>query len=113
MQLGPRFSYIHSNIAPSHSSCPTSFSVCNFPPEYWYIFLPHLLYRLLIFQVLHVKPVMHKHLLGPKEQGLDEIHHFLHPIVSDLLQLWKDGIMVPTESRPEGVWLVTALYMTC
>jgi len=29
-----RFSYIRSNIAPSHSSCPTSFSICNLPPEY-------------------------------------------------------------------------------
>jgi len=29
-----RFSYICSNIAPSHSSCPTSFSICNLPPEY-------------------------------------------------------------------------------
>ncbi len=50
---------------------------------------------------------------GLKEQGLDEIHCFLRLIVLDLLQLWKDGIMVPTESQPEGVWLVTALYMTC
>lgn len=32
--LLPRFSYIRSNIAPSHSSCPTSFSICNLPPEY-------------------------------------------------------------------------------
>jgi hypothetical protein len=30
-----RFSYIHSNIAPSHSLCPTSFLICNLPPEYW------------------------------------------------------------------------------
>ena len=30
-----RFSYICSNIALSHSSCPTSFSICNLPPEYW------------------------------------------------------------------------------
>ncbi|KAG9317974.1 hypothetical protein JVU11DRAFT_30 [Chiua virens] len=28
------FSYIRSNIAPSHSSCPVSFSICNLPPEY-------------------------------------------------------------------------------
>ncbi|KAG1838222.1 hypothetical protein F4604DRAFT_1941651 [Suillus subluteus] len=28
------FSYIRSNIAPSHSSAPTSFSICNLPPEY-------------------------------------------------------------------------------
>ncbi|KAG2046041.1 hypothetical protein BDR06DRAFT_977775 [Suillus hirtellus] len=30
------FSYICSNIVPSHSSCPTSFSICNLPPEYRY-----------------------------------------------------------------------------
>ncbi|KAI0275964.1 hypothetical protein BC826DRAFT_1114245 [Russula brevipes] len=28
------FSYINSNITPSHSSCPTSFSICNLPPEF-------------------------------------------------------------------------------
>ena len=39
---------------------------------------------------------------GPKEQNPDEIQRFLHPIVSDLLRLWKDGIKVPTKSRPEG-----------
>ncbi|KAG2141058.1 hypothetical protein DEU56DRAFT_734574 [Suillus clintonianus] len=31
------FSYIRSNIAPSHSSCPTSFSICNLPPEYRFL----------------------------------------------------------------------------
>ena len=39
---------------------------------------------------------------GPKEQNPDEIHRFLRPIISDLLRLWKDGIKVPTESRPDG-----------
>jgi hypothetical protein len=34
LKIGNRFSYIRSNIAPSHSSCPTSFSICNLPPEY-------------------------------------------------------------------------------
>ncbi|KAG2059487.1 hypothetical protein BDR06DRAFT_967985 [Suillus hirtellus] len=28
------FLYIRSNIAPSHSLAPTSFSICNLPPEY-------------------------------------------------------------------------------
>jgi hypothetical protein len=36
-----RFSYIRSNIAPSHSSCPISFSICNLPPEYRYVLLLH------------------------------------------------------------------------
>jgi hypothetical protein len=39
---------------------------------------------------------------GPKEQNPDEIQRFLRPIVSDLLRLWKEGITVPTESRPQG-----------
>jgi hypothetical protein len=39
---------------------------------------------------------------GPKEQNPDEIQRFLRPMVSDLLRLWKDGITVPTESRPHG-----------
>jgi hypothetical protein len=29
--------YICSNITPSHLSCPTSFSICNLPPEYQYV----------------------------------------------------------------------------
>jgi hypothetical protein len=39
---------------------------------------------------------------GPKEQTSDEIQGFLRPIISDLLRLWKEGITVPTESRPDG-----------
>jgi len=68
-QAAPRFSYIHSNIVPSHSSCPTSFSVCNFPPEYRYVFLLCFLYCPFIFQVLHVKLIMHKHPPRPKGAG--------------------------------------------
>ena len=41
-------------------------------------------------------------LLGLKEQNPDEIQQFLYPIISDLLRLWKDGIKIPTELRPEG-----------
>jgi hypothetical protein len=44
---------------------------------------------------------------GPKEQNPDEIQRFLRPIISDLLRLWKDGIIVPTESRPEGEVQIT------
>jgi hypothetical protein len=42
---------------------------------------------------------------GPKEQNPNEIQQFLRPMVSDLLQLWRDGIKVPTESCPEGTRL--------
>ena len=46
---------------------------------------------------------------GPKEQNPDEIQQFLWPIVSDLLHLWKDGIMCPTESMPQGELHLTTL----
>jgi hypothetical protein len=41
-----RFSYIRSNIALSHSSCPVSFSICNLPPEYRYALLLHTVFSL-------------------------------------------------------------------
>jgi hypothetical protein len=50
---------------------------------------------------------------GPKEQNLDEIQRFLCPIVSDLLRLWKHGIVVPTESKPEGESLNRMWYKMC
>ena len=37
-----------------------------------------------------------------KEQSPNKIHGYLCPIISDLLHLWKDGIIVPTELRLEG-----------
>ena len=43
---------------------------------------------------------------GPKEQSPDEIQWYLRPIISDLLRLWKDGVVVPTESRPEGTYFI-------
>ncbi|KIK33063.1 hypothetical protein CY34DRAFT_27105 [Suillus luteus UH-Slu-Lm8-n1] len=79
---------VDCNIAPSHSSCPTSFSICNLPPEYRY--------RTSNLMCTSILP-------GPKEQNPDQIQCFLHPIVSDLLLLWKDGIKVPTKSCPQVV----------
>ncbi|KAG1747039.1 uncharacterized protein EDB91DRAFT_1079678 [Suillus paluster] len=38
----------------------------------------------------------------PKEQNPDQIQRFLHPIVSDLLRLWKSGVQLPMESCPQG-----------
>lgn len=46
-----RFSYISSNIAPSHSSCPTSFSICNLPPEFRSV-ISHYSTVLLVFDFL-------------------------------------------------------------
>ncbi|KAL4078647.1 hypothetical protein V8B97DRAFT_2021036 [Scleroderma yunnanense] len=52
------FSYIHNNITPSHSSCPTSFSICNLPPEYSRYHTSNLL-------LTSILP-------GPKEQNPDD-----------------------------------------
>ena len=82
-----RFSYIRSNIAPSHSSGPISFSIANLPIQYRY--------RTSNLICTSIMP-------GPKEQTGDEIQRLLRPIVSDLLRLWKDGILVKTESCPHG-----------
>jgi hypothetical protein len=49
---------------------------------------------------------------GPKEQNPDKIQWFLCPIISNLLRLWKDGIRVPTESRPEGEVQITTSHAT-
>ncbi|KZW01814.1 hypothetical protein EXIGLDRAFT_602604 [Exidia glandulosa HHB12029] len=39
---------------------------------------------------------------GPKEQSPDQVQRFIRPIVSDLLRLWKEGVVIPTPSHPEG-----------
>ena len=44
-----RFSYICSNITPSHLSCPTSFSIHNFPPKYWCVSSPCIKYVIVDF----------------------------------------------------------------
>ncbi|KIN94203.1 hypothetical protein M404DRAFT_35270 [Pisolithus tinctorius Marx 270] len=81
------FSYIQSNITPSHSSAPTSFSICNLPLEYRY--------QTANLMCTSIMP-------GPKEQSPNEVQCFLRPIISNLLRLWKHGIKVPTKSQPEG-----------
>ena len=91
-----RFSYITSNIAPSHSSCPTSFSICNLTPEFRYRTS-----NLLLTSILP----------GPKEQTADEIQRFIRPIISDLRRLWADGITVYTPNYPHG--LTSCLPLMC
>jgi len=48
---------------------------------------------------------------GPKEQNPDEIQHFLYPIISNLLHVWKDGIICPMESMPQGELLLSILWI--
>ncbi|KAL1940756.1 hypothetical protein VTO73DRAFT_7797 [Trametes versicolor] len=88
------FSYLKSNIAPSHSSCPTSFAICNLPPQ--------MRYRTANLLLTSILP-------GPKEQNPDELQRFMRPIVSDLLRLWRDGIMIKTPLYPEGRCVRVAL----
>ncbi|KIO10550.1 hypothetical protein M404DRAFT_21461 [Pisolithus tinctorius Marx 270] len=88
------FSYIWSNITPSHSSTPTSFSICNLPPEYRY-WTANLM-------CTSIMP-------GPKEQSPDKVQCYLQPIISNLLWLWKHGIKVLTESQPEGQLICVVL----
>ncbi|KIK75156.1 hypothetical protein PAXRUDRAFT_173579, partial [Paxillus rubicundulus Ve08.2h10] len=71
-----------------------SFSICNLPPEYRYRTS-----NLLLTSILP----------GPKEKKPDQIQRFLRPIISDLLRLWKHGIIVPTTSCPEGCLVRVAL----
>ncbi|EIW86727.1 hypothetical protein CONPUDRAFT_45752 [Coniophora puteana RWD-64-598 SS2] len=64
-----------------------SFSICNLPPEYRY--------RTSNLLCTGILP-------GPKEQTGDQVQRYLRPVISDLLRLWRDGIMIPTESCPQG-----------
>ncbi|KAJ7126601.1 hypothetical protein C8R43DRAFT_897637 [Mycena crocata] len=58
------FSYIRSANAPSHSSCPTSFSISNLPSQYQY--------RTANLICTSILP-------GSKEQTGDELQRFIHP----------------------------------
>ncbi len=107
-----RFSYIHSNIASSHSSCPTSFSICNLPPGYRYVALSISACLAVKFSRYHTSNLMCTSILPcPKEQNPDEIQCFLWPIVSNLLRLWKDGITCPTESMPQCEFVLSMLWI--
>ncbi|KIN99331.1 hypothetical protein M404DRAFT_39984, partial [Pisolithus tinctorius Marx 270] len=76
-----------------------SFLICNLPPEYRY--------QTANLMCMSIMP-------GPKEQTPDQVQCFLQPIISDLLQLWKYGIKIPTESQPEGCLIhVTLVAVMC
>lgn len=50
---------------------------------------------------------------GPKEQDYDEIQHFMRILVNELLQLWQNGVRIPTPSCPEGRLVRVALVGVC
>ncbi|OCH84788.1 hypothetical protein OBBRIDRAFT_798774 [Obba rivulosa] len=82
-----RFSYLRSQIAPSHTSCPMSFNVINLPSAFRY--------RTSNLLLVGIMP-------GPKEAGPDQVQHFLRVIIDELLHLWRDGFIVKTPAFPTG-----------
>ncbi|KJA24792.1 hypothetical protein HYPSUDRAFT_53569 [Hypholoma sublateritium FD-334 SS-4] len=81
------FSYLRSQIAPSHTSCPMSFSVVNLPP--------HLRYRTSNLLLSGIMP-------GPKEADFDQVHHYMRVVVNELLRLWENGVVIKTPKYPNG-----------
>ncbi|OCH87011.1 hypothetical protein OBBRIDRAFT_851644 [Obba rivulosa] len=81
------FSYLRSQIAPSHTSCPMSFNVVNLPLA--------LRYRISNLLLVGIMP-------GPKEAGLDQVQYFLRVIINELLRLWRDGFVIKTSAFPNG-----------
>ena len=62
--LRNRFSYIHSNIAPSLSSCPTSFSISNRLPVFWWVSFTRRLVLSFHYIDTHFKSPMHEDTSG-------------------------------------------------
>ncbi|EMD33478.1 hypothetical protein CERSUDRAFT_57200 [Gelatoporia subvermispora B] len=81
------FSYLRSQIAPSHTSCPMSFNVVNLPPA--------LRYRTANLLLAGIMP-------GPKEANPDRVQNFLRVVVNELLRLWQHGFVVKTPKFPDG-----------
>ncbi|KAJ3536169.1 hypothetical protein NMY22_g6153 [Coprinellus aureogranulatus] len=92
------FSYLRSQIAPSHSSCPISLSIANLPP--------HMRYRTANLMLVAIMP-------GPKEQPPDECQRFLRVLVNELLRLWEHGFTVVTPSSPLGRLVRIILICIC
>lgn len=93
-----RFSYIRSQIAPGHSSAPISFSIANLPSRFRY--------RTSNLILTNILP-------GPKEQSPDQVQRFLRILVNELLRLWKDGFVCPTENHPTGRRVRVILMCVC
>ncbi|CDO73026.1 hypothetical protein BN946_scf185007.g80 [Trametes cinnabarina] len=81
------FSYLRSLISPSYSSCPISLNIVNLPPS-----LRYRAGNLLLSMIIP----------GPKESNPDQTQGFLKILVSELIRLWRDGIVLPTHAHPEG-----------
>ena len=97
-----RFSYIRSNIAPSHSSAPVSFCIANLPIQYRHVNSLDYVYMLISSRYRTLNLMCTSIMPGPKEQTADQVQRYLRPIISDLLRLWKHGIKISTPSCPNG-----------
>ncbi|EDR11390.1 uncharacterized protein LACBIDRAFT_323939 [Laccaria bicolor S238N-H82] len=92
------FSYLRSQIAPSHTSGPISFNIANLRD--------HLRYRTANLLLGGIMP-------GPKEGNPDQCQRFLRIIVNELLCLWRHGVRLPTPSCPEGRLIRVILIWIC
>jgi hypothetical protein len=50
---------------------------------------------------------------GPKEQNPDQVQRFMRVLVSELLDLWENGLFVRTPKHPEGRLMRVALVGIC
>ena len=103
--MNGRFSYLRSNNAPSHSSCPISLSIVNLPPHLRSV--PYLTFSLVLLPTAFSRYRTANLLLvgiipGPREPNPDEVQKFLCVLVNELLRLWYHGFMVKTRKYPNG-----------
>ena len=101
--LRNRFSYICSNIAPSLSSCPTSFLISNCLPVYqWVSFMRWLMFSFHYID-MHFKSPMYEHTSGSKrtEPQQDALIFMSHHIwLTSLSERWHQS----TNGIKTGRW---------
>ncbi|KAE9386142.1 hypothetical protein BT96DRAFT_960642 [Gymnopus androsaceus JB14] len=90
------FSYLRSQIAPSHTSCPMSYSVINLPAHLRFS------YRTANLFLAGILP-------GPKEANPDQVQRYLRVLINELLRLWTDGVVIKTPKFPQGHLVRVAL----
>ncbi|KAK0470420.1 uncharacterized protein EV420DRAFT_1616565 [Desarmillaria tabescens] len=97
------FSYLRSLIVPSHSSGPMSFNIINLPDWLWYVPVAHIVILLMPWYRYRTSNLLLSGITpGPKEQTSDQIQCFMWVFVNELIHLYEDGFVVPTEKYPEG-----------
>ena len=80
-----------------------SFCIANLSPEYRYVHNFMLLHLLNPCSSYHTANLLLAGIMpGPREQDYDQVQRYLRILVNDLLQLWKEGIVLPTPTCSEG-----------